>query len=94
MILSTIKEGSECYRVLNLINVNSLREKQQIRERCDVWGAVSSHSLKQRAVRAGMDRKVETEVGVSTQLDLTKPLLHNEDVSSLCIQNVPCMTFI
>lgn len=40
----------------------------------------------QRAVGAGTARKGGTDVGVSAQLHLTKPLLHNEDVSSPCIQ--------
>lgn len=86
MILSSIKkEGSEFYRLLNL-NANNLREKQQIRERSDLWGAVLSHSMKQKQSEQIWTEKVETQVGVSTQLDLTKPLSHNEDVSSLCIQ--------
>lgn len=49
-------------------------------------GGTESQSETEELSEQVWTAKVETEVGGTTQCDITKPLLHNEDISSLCIK--------
>lgn len=55
-----------------------------------LWGVTESQSETKELSEQVWTEKVETEVGGTTQCDNTKPFLHNEDISSLCIKKLLC----
>lgn len=55
-------------------------------------GGTESQSETEELSEQVWTAKVEAEVGGTTQCDITKPLLHNEDISSLCIKKLLCVS--